>query len=447
MIPLQHMTGVLHDGVERDDILAALSAAFQADLGRAAASGRQRKGGAKKDAAKAATPLESDIILRNADEKIVVKAQLLAVTVGDKRVQFIKLQSLRGYPDSFSRAAELLEPLIRAKLSDSGLQALLAAPAAKGQAWRPDEPVRIAAHMPTEHVVRMMALDTLYRAQAHVADVIADAGVEHLHQFRVNIRKLRSLISLLKKALPATMSEPLRLRLGSIAGRTNKLRDLDVLLLSRDSYRAMLPAGFEYGLDELFGLVERQRQQEKDKVAKYLASKEFRAEMAACAAELSRPSAYETAMAAKPIIKSVHKMLLGRYHKMLASSAGIDSESEDEDIHQMRIEFKKLRYLIEFFAELLPKKRTARIVNEAKKIQAVLGDFNDCCVQIDFLNAYIDDTRVDMSKALSGLIAVLHKRRAEDRLNIPAALADFFTEHMSIEFELLFASKPSGVAP
>ncbi len=129
---------------------------------------------------------------------------------------------------------------------------------------------------------------------------------------------------------------------------------------------------------------------------------------------------------------------------MLAMSAAINSQSADEKIHELRIEFKKLRYLIEFFVDLLPKKRTSKIVIEIKKIQTVLGDYNDYCIQIEFLNSYIDDTRIEMSKALSGLIAILYRKKTEERPKVEGALADFFTENMTIEFDLVFEAAETG---
>ena len=129
---------------------------------------------------------------------------------------------------------------------------------------------------------------------------------------------------------------------------------------------------------------------------------------------------------------------------MLAMNAAINSQSADEKIHELRIEFKKLRYLIEFFVDLLPKKRTGKIVIEIKKIQTVLGDYNDYCIQIEFLNSYIDDTRIEMSKALSGLMAILYQKKTEERPKVEGAFTDFFTENMTIEFDLVFGAAEPG---
>ena len=100
--------------------------------------------------------------------------------------------------------------------------------------------------------------------------------------------------------------------------------------------------------------------------------------------------------------------------------------------------------MIEFFVDLLTKKRTGKIVSEIKKIQTVLGDYNDYCIQIEFLNGYIDDARIEMSKALSGLIAILYQKKTEERPKVESALTDFFTENMTIEFDLVFGAAEPG---
>ncbi len=389
--------------------------------------------------------IETDFSLRNSDQKIVAKGRLTQSTDGDKITRsYITLQALRGYTKFCTRAIQLIEPFIQEKVNDFGLRFLLMAQ--HTQALEPSQDILppLSKDMRTESAVRAIASVMLNQAKLHVGGIIADTDIEFLHQFRVSIRKLRSLISLLKKALPATLIDGVRLQLSSIAGKTNKLRDLDVLLLAQDSYRAMLPGNFGNGLDELYGLIKKQRKQERNKVARYLSSKKYKTAVLTCAAAVSSNPVFETPLASQSVMHVVKKLLLKRYHKMLAMNIGIDSQSPDEKIHELRIEFKKLRYLIEFFADLLPKRRTGKIVAEIKKIQTILGNYNDYCIQIAFLNHFVDDARVEMSNALSGLIAILYQKKMEERPKIECALADFFTENMTIEFDLVFEVSKTG---
>lgn len=293
-------------------------------------------------------------------------------------------------------------------------------------------------NMPAEESVRAVALDMLGKIETYVEGTVNDVDAEFLHQYRVNFRKLRSLISLLKKTLPEKTVVLLKSRLSPVFRRTNKLRNLDVFLLDENRYRKMLPASFNEGLSELYILIRKQRKEEQRKVARYLSSKSYTAEIEACAKKLSLDPVYDVNSPVKPILQVITKLLFNRYQKIMEMSAGINDLSADSDIHELRIEFKKFRYLMELFPGLFPKKRLSSLVGKVKKVQTVLGNFNDYATQIIFLEEYMDDSRLEMSKSLCGLIAVLHQKQAEEKKKVGAALEDFFTKKMSGEIGSLF---------
>ena len=94
--------------------------------------------------------------------------------------------------------------------------------------------------------------------------------------------------------------------------------------------------------------------------------------------------------------------------------------SPAEDLHDLRIRAKKLRYLLEFFGGLAPQ-RTAPFVAELKRVQDNLGDFNDYEVQQDKLTDFAQEmakagqapteTLLAMGRLLDRLDAGWHKER------------------------------------
>jgi CHAD domain-containing protein len=48
-----------------------------------------------------------------------------------------------------------------------------------------------------------------------------------------------------------------------------------------------------------------------------------------------------------------------------------------ETLHKLRIEYKKMRYLLESFGYLYEKKEIKKLLKEMKKLQDILGDFHD----------------------------------------------------------------------
>jgi len=74
----------------------------------------------------------------------------------------------------------------------------------------------------------------------------------------------------------------------------------------------------------------------------------------------------------------------------LRDSRGIEKLGAPEQ-HRIRLRAKKLRYMIEPFADLIPHKRFNEIVSSLHGIQDGLGDLNDCKVNRRLLLAYAKD--------------------------------------------------------
>ena len=83
----------------------------------------------------------------------------------------------------------------------------------------------------------------------------------------------------------------------------------------------------------------------------------------------------------------------------------------------MRILCKKLRYNLEFFADIFPGNTMAKVAKQLKRLQDILGSYNDFSQQIALLNRYLvdlqseDNQHVLAASAGGGLIAQLHAKR------------------------------------
>lgn len=381
---------------------------------------------------------EQQIALRNDDQKLVVRVQLKTITIDEQASVYFLLKPLRGYSKQSAQVMDIVRPFTSKKIKSQDLKHLVADRINPTYINEKISLPEINDKMPTEQAVRAMSVAILQQATSQVPGVIADIDTEFLHQFRVYFRKLRSLVGLLHKALPVETVAILKPVLSEIAGKTNKLRDLDVFLLEKDSYRAMLPANFSVGLNELYELVEQQRESERVNIENYFLSDDYAHKMALCISELSAPSALKTKVADKPLLPVVDKLALKRYQKILGMVGIIDDSTVDEEIHELRKEFKKLRYLIEFFSDLFPPEEIRKTIGTVKKVQNVLGNFNDYCIQIEFLNAYLDDHRIEMSKAVCGLIAVLHQKKVAERSKVDAVTENIRSPEMINEIKQLF---------
>ena len=133
-----------------------------------------------------------------------------------------------------------------------------------------------------------------------------------------------------------------------------------------------------------------------------------------------------------------------RYRKIRQSACGLGPDAPDEVLHGLRIQCKKLRYLMDFFAELIPRDKAAAMEKPLRRLQGRLGDFNDGSVQQKFLLDYWDKKQrasggqTGMALSLGGLISILHYRRQQHREKIQEALASFLSPATAELFKQTF---------
>jgi len=90
----------------------------------------------------------------------------------------------------------------------------------KGVKLHPDDTAFEAVTLIAQYLVRSI--------QQNEDGIIEDVDTEFLHQYRVSIRKLRSLLTLIEGVYPLEDSRRLKSAFGGYAKDTNDLRDLDV---------------------------------------------------------------------------------------------------------------------------------------------------------------------------------------------------------------------------
>lgn len=377
----------------------------------------------------------------NSDDKIVARATLYHLVDATPTTSFfLKIQSLRGYDQEAQAIVNDLNSVATACQSEITLKFLL-----KRCGLNPDPPAtKPAFHLnpdqPTTEAVMGMVAELLRLARQQEEGLIADIDTEFTHQYRVNLRKARSLLSLFKKALPPKRYQTLRSELKKIAQATNRLRDLDVFLLDQDNYRAMLPTHFQPGLDDLFKGLKRRRQQVWRKVKATLKKEDYLEHVQQLKLQLKEPPDLSTRHSGTAIKKRVSRKILSQYQKIQRYGARIDAETPDEQVHELRIEAKKLRYLLELFAELFSYDQLRRLIKALKKLQDNLGRFNDYSSQCLFLESLLRGAGIKTAErdAISGLIAVLYSKQQHERGQVVDMIAAFSGTEIAEQFQELF---------
>lgn len=297
------------------------------------------------------------------------------------------------------------------------------------------QPVPLQPDRATGPAILQLALLYWQQAGRYEPGILADVDTECLHQYRVNLRRIRSLFSLMKKALPDELASSLRRQLADLARPTGLLRDLDVLLLQEADYLAWLPATYHEGLRGLLRRVEQQRRKAQQQLQAHLTSETHARQCQALQQALQTPLQPEAdSWGARPLCQAARERILRCHRRVRRLGRAITPQTPDEEVHALRIECKKLRYLLDFFASLFPAQALKPQLRALKQLQTILGDFNDYGVQQVFLAGLIEaDTPVAQQAAVHGLVALLHRRQRAAAEQVMQALAAYAQQPLNLK--------------
>ena len=281
---------------------------------------------------------------------------------------------------------------------------------------------------PAREAIGRIVRTMLEIAVSNVPGILNDLDTEFLHDYRICLRKIRSVLTLVKEVYPAEGTWRMRNILGDLARQTNRLRDLDVYLLARDEYLGLLPPELRPALEGMFEDFSAERDIEVQSTTLKIRAHSNRTLLRKIAAYFSEETAHKPSPSADiPVGQLVSRCIYKRYRKIREIAAGIGTETPDEVVHQLRIECKKLRYLMEFFSEIIPREDGAQMQKMLRRLQGQLGDFNDASVQRKSLLNYQKHKKsgTDVAMGVGGLVSILYHRQQQTRGLIKQSLGEF----------------------
>ncbi|EOD67307.1 CHAD domain-containing protein [Amycolatopsis vancoresmycina] len=275
----------------------------------------------------------------------------------------------------------------------------------------PELPVETNPADPAVHHVRAK-LDREIRALlAHEPGTRSGADPEDLHQMRVALRRMRSVLKLSGK-LVGDGAEPVRAELGWLGQSLGEVRDHDVLI----GHLREVIADFEVR-DQAAGrrLVSKfvsERAAAKRRLTRALSSARY----STLLREVSLLTRAESAAAEAP-----HDLVTGlaKPHRKLAKAvAALPADPPDDDLHALRIHGKKLRYAAELAQTSAKKKQAARIkvlLKATKDFQTVLGDHQDAVIAAERMRSVLDSVDGPVGFVAGRIAERELARRAEAR--------------------------------
>lgn len=392
---------------------------------------------------------ENTFKVLNEDDKTVLKLKVnrISETTNQKRsapINLIELITLKGYLqeqrlfERFLLSKELKEE------TQTPLQIFLEKKNVTPGQYSSKINVRLRPSMTVSEALIIILRQLLETMKQNIEGIRQDIDSEFLHDFRVSIRRTRAALSQIKGIFSRELIKEYRKEFSSIQKMTNRLRDLDVYLLNRNLYQLMLPEDLHEGLIIYFKDLNSERVKEQKKVVKFLNSYRFKKILQSWEKTLSQGNDTVQGVRQKPISDIAKTAIFKRFKNIANFKLNKDLKWSANDLHRLRIECKKLRYLLEFFASLFPGREISILVKQLKNLQDILGFYNDCTVQKNELTDYLGRIQDNSKKSLKigtsigGLITELSRKQSKLKKNLIPTFNEFMDQKNVKIFHQLF---------
>ena len=276
--------------------------------------------------------------------------------------------------------------------------------------------------------VRKVLRHLLETLRSQVDGIVEDTDIEHLHDLRVANRRTRTALTQMARVLPSEDVETFAPDFKWIGTVTGGRRDLDVTLVELHRFQSR-PDEDAGDLEDLHRYLEARRSQEHSRVVAALSSTRFTALVDSWAGYLESAPSFgsEESLASAPIREVAGPRILEAFKKIEKRAARVGADASVSLIHRLRIDTKKLRYLLEFFAELYDSTTVSLLLSELKKLQNVLGVINDTQVQLAYVHEFVveEPSRSDGPPALRRLTDATTERQRRSRAEFFEGLPQF----------------------
>jgi CHAD domain-containing protein len=362
----------------------------------------------------------------------------------------VTVAGLPGRDEESRHVRALVERLPGLKRSRAGLQGLGV------QAVR--------ATLPPDVSKVGMGLSASLRAGAGAAEVhrrllavmrANEAGLrealdtEFLHDYRVALRRARSLLGQIRDVFPADRVEHFGTEfrwLGTVTGPT---RDLDVLMLAL----RWVPGDPRGHISTLQRDIAERRRRAHRAMLRRLDSPRCRklfsawTRLLAHTSRASRERAHDTRLFADVVSARVWRL----YRRLAEQAAPVTDQSPPKALHRIRIASKQLRYVADLICGVEDERAVDEVIAALKRLQTVLGDYNDTVVHERLLMeaarvmVRAHPERAAIQRSIERLVKQLRARRASLRPQVFRQLRRFCSHRTRSKFRRLHKARAKAV--
>jgi len=322
---------------------------------------------------------------------------------------YVYVRALKGYETQAASIAQALRGIPGAAVTNR--PRLVAALAQLGRApadYTGKLDVRLDPSMRADQAMKQLLRHLRRQMEVNLAGTIGDTDPEFLHDFRVAVRRARSLLTRVRRVLPKHSRDKFCTELKWLGDVTSAPRDLDVYLIEFDGYRQELPEAMRGALDPLLHHLAEQRVAARATMNHALDSEHYAELIRGWTRFLTRPVSKRprAKRATWPVTRVASAEIWRAYRKVRKQGAAITDASAAAELHELRKSAKQLRYLLEAFNSLYPPQVMEPAIANLKKLQNVLGTFQDLTVHGAALHSFASSLAARDSSAGPTLLAM-----------------------------------------
>jgi CHAD domain-containing protein len=328
----------------------------------------------------------------------------------------VRLEPLRGYERKCLAVRRAVEKLGLQPAPCDMLLEVLAFSGRKPRSISGRPKVALLPDQRTDEAAKVLLSRMVGVINANLPGVRARTDCEFLHDLRTAVRRMRALLGELDDVYPKRLLARYRRELKWLGGITGRARDLDVLALAFDDYKAMLTGDDAHALEPCRDFVASELTRAYRDLEEQLTSARFERLMNGLQEFLEAPVPRRTPLA--NAMTDVHRFADRRLWKRcrkLRRAARVASRGDDvEALHRCRILAKRTRYLLDAFESLYPADKVRKLRNRLKGLQDELGALNDVHVHEQALLDLTERMRIEeaLSDETAGAVSRLCEQLA-----------------------------------
>ncbi len=230
---------------------------------------------------------------------------------------------------------------------------------------------------------RKIALPLFIAMLQHEEGARSGENIEDVHQMRVATRRMRTLFKAFKDDYKQKSLRKIVPPLCRTARLLGAVRDIDVLWDDLQRYHSAAATDLQAGYAWMRKRIDKRRNKARKALLRWLDSEDYAAWLDAFTGFLIKAGKGAVKVNEDDITPyQVRHVLPVLLHQRLAAVRAFDvviDEANTTSLHNLRIRFKQLRYMVEFFRDVLGSS-AENFIEEIKAMQDLLGRLNDIAV-------------------------------------------------------------------